>query len=103
MRLDQLLNDIDRYSLIELFGGAALAAVEAALSEKNAKPYVRCLVRDKPVQAKREDLVRQLWLQRLTLHYRYSAICAPTAPQRRSRPSNPTRPAAPPGTCAQAT
>lgn len=53
MRFDQLLNDIDRDALIELFSGAALAAVEAALSEKNAKPYVHCLVRDKPVQAKR--------------------------------------------------
>ena len=49
MRLDQLLNDIDRDASIELFGGAALAAVEAALTEKNGKAYVHCLVRDKPV------------------------------------------------------
>ena len=67
MHLDQLLNDIDRDSLIELFGGATLAAVEAGLTEKNGKTYVHCLVRDKPVQAKHEELVRQLWLQRLTL------------------------------------
>ncbi len=73
MRLDQLLNDIDRDALIELFGGAALAAVEAALTEKNGKSYVHCLVRDKPVQAKREELVRQLWLQRLALYYMYPA------------------------------
>lgn len=71
MPLDQLFNDIDQDSLIELFGGAALAAVEASLTEKNGKAYVHCLVRDKPVQAKREELVRQLWLQRLTLYYGY--------------------------------
>lgn len=71
VRLDPLFNDIDRDSLIELFGGAALAAVEAALTEKNGKSYVHCLVRDKPIQAKREELVRQLWLQRLTLYYMY--------------------------------
>jgi hypothetical protein len=53
MHLDQLLNDIDRDSLIEPFGGAALAAAEASLTEKNGKAYVHCLVRDKPVQAKR--------------------------------------------------
>lgn len=44
IHLDQLLNDFDRDALIEPFGGAALAAVETALSEKNAKPYVHFVV-----------------------------------------------------------
>lgn len=73
MHLDQLFSDIDQDSLTELFGGTALAAVELSLTEKNGKPYVNCLVRNKPVQAKHEELVRQLWLQRLTLYYGYPA------------------------------
>lgn len=58
MQLDHLLDDLNRDALIELFGQAAVLAVEAGLTEKSAKSYVHCLVRNKPIQAKREELVR---------------------------------------------
>jgi type I restriction enzyme M protein len=71
MFITQLLDDLNRDALIDLFGLSAVMEVEAALTEKSGKPYVQCLVRKKAVQAKREELVRQLWLQRLTGEYKY--------------------------------
>jgi type I restriction enzyme M protein len=71
MQINDILDDLSRDALVELFGLPSIVAVEASLSEKNAKLYVHCLVRDRLVQAKREELVRQLWLQRLALHYKY--------------------------------
>ncbi len=72
MYLTQVLDDVNRAALIDLFGVSVVYDVEAALSEKDGKPYVRCLVREKNVQAKREELVRQLWLHRLVTEYKYS-------------------------------
>ena len=46
-------------------------ALEARTRGKNGKAYVRCLVRDKDVLAKPEEVVRQLWLHRLTKGYGY--------------------------------
>ena len=54
-----------------LFGAEAMRAVQAALSEKNGKPYVRCMARGKDFAAKPEELVRQLWLHRLHKHFGY--------------------------------
>lgn len=69
--LTQVLDGLSRDALVDLFGQAVVVAVEANLTEKNGKTYVRCLVRKKDLQAKREELVRQLWLHRLALHYQY--------------------------------
>lgn len=71
MLITQLLDDLNRDAIIDLFGLSAVMEVEAALSEKSGKPYVQCLVRKKDVQAKREELVRQLWLHRLAGEYKY--------------------------------
>lgn len=46
-------------------------AVIAASIVKNGKRYLTCLVRNKEILAKPEEIVRQLWLQRLTQHYGY--------------------------------
>lgn len=46
-------------------------ALDAQLSVKNGKKYVRCLARGKDVLAKPEEVVRQLWLRRLTTRYGY--------------------------------
>lgn len=73
MFITQILDDLNRDALIDLFGLSAVRAVEANLSEKAGKSYVQCLVRKKTVQVKREELVRQLWLHRLVLHYKYPA------------------------------
>lgn len=44
MQINEILDDLSRDALIELFGLPSVIAVEASLSEKNAKPYVECLV-----------------------------------------------------------
>lgn len=71
MFINQALDDLSRDALVELFGLAVVVAVETQITEKNGKPYVQCVVRKKSIQAKREELVRQLWLHRLMFHYKY--------------------------------
>lgn len=53
------------------FSEATIRAVEKNLSEKNGKPYLKCLVRGKDVMAKPEEVVRQLWLHTLIHKYKY--------------------------------
>ena len=55
----------------DLFTHSERNAVIASSVLKNGKRYLTCLVRKKEVLAKPEEIVRQLWLQRLTLHYGY--------------------------------
>ena len=50
---------------LEIFSAKSIAAVEAELTEKNGKYYVRCRVRAREVIAKPEEIIRQLWLHRL--------------------------------------
>lgn len=71
MLVTQILDNLSRESLIDLFGLAPVLNVEARLAEKAGKPTVQCLARNKDVQAKREEVVRQLWLHRLEQHYQY--------------------------------
>ncbi|HRH80873.1 MAG TPA: type I restriction enzyme HsdR N-terminal domain-containing protein [Thiobacillaceae bacterium] len=70
MFITQLLDDFNRDALIDLFGLSAVLNVEAALKEKSGKPYVQCLARKKDIQAKRGELVRQLWLHRRVGEYK---------------------------------
>lgn len=71
MFINQILDDLRRDALVDWFGLSTVRGVEANFSEKAGKPYVQCLVRNKLVQAKREEVVRQLWLRRLAMHYQY--------------------------------
>lgn len=71
MFINEVLDDLSRDALVDGFGLSIVRGVEANLSEKAGKPYVQCLVRNKLVQAKREEVVRQLWLRRLAMHYQY--------------------------------
>src|SRR5258708_6973887 len=56
---------------LALFDETDIRAVEALLSQKNGKAYVKCQVRGKDVLAKPEEIIRQLWVHRLIFHYRY--------------------------------
>lgn len=53
------------------FDSDAIKEIEAALFNKNGKAYLKCLATGKERQAKPEEVVRQLWIQRLTKHYHY--------------------------------
>ncbi len=59
------------FSTTAHFSEATLRAVEKHLSEKNGKPYLKCLVRGKEIMAKPEEIVRQLWLHTLIHKYKY--------------------------------
>jgi hypothetical protein len=53
------------------FSEAPLRELEKSLFDKNGKPFVKCLATGKERQAKPEEIVRQLWIQRLLTHYSY--------------------------------
>jgi type I restriction enzyme M protein len=72
-RADTTLDEIvaeGRRSLV-LFDATAIKAVKALMAAKNGRPYIRCQVRGKEIQAKPEEIIRQLWIHRLTTHYQY--------------------------------
>jgi len=71
MDLSEILKESKAGLSLEVFGEVAIKAVDAALSEKNGKFYVKCQVRGKDVLAKPEEIIRQLWIYRLVHHYRY--------------------------------
>jgi type I restriction enzyme M protein len=61
----------DPFTHTATFTAATIEAVEKTLTEKNGKPYLKCLVRGKDVMAKPEEIVRQLWLHTLIFRYKY--------------------------------
>lgn len=60
---------------LDLFSSAEIAAFEELIQarESNGKKayYVRCLIRDKDIRLKPEEVVRQLYLKRLLMEYGY--------------------------------
>jgi type I restriction enzyme M protein len=71
MTINELLAKSGSQFSTEIFDTKSIAAVEATLTEKNGKPFLKCRVRDKEVAAKPEEIIRQLWLHRLEHHYKY--------------------------------
>lgn len=55
----------------ELFARPALDAINSQLVDRAGRPWINCQVRRKMVPAKPEEIVRQLWIHRLTNHYGY--------------------------------
>ncbi|MFZ3209712.1 MAG: type I restriction enzyme HsdR N-terminal domain-containing protein [Geobacteraceae bacterium] len=53
------------------FTETALQELEKFLFDKNGKPFIKCLATGKERQAKPEEIVRQLWIHRLLMHYNY--------------------------------
>ena len=72
MNLSEIFQDSAIRQHLTVFSEAEKDAIEQALFDKNGKPYIKCLVRGKEVQAKKEEIVRQLWLKRLLDHYGYA-------------------------------
>lgn len=71
MALNDILSDPKSQRSLALFEPGAIRAVEALMIEKNGKQYLKCQVRNKEIQAKPEEIVRQLWIYRLLKHYKY--------------------------------
>lgn len=71
MTLNELLTKANAQLSLSVFDTKSIAAIEAALTEKSGKHYLKCQVRSKEIQAKPEEIVRQLWLHRLIHYYGY--------------------------------
>ncbi len=70
MTLADLLADSKTHTL-DLFPPGTVANVEKRLADKDGKPTILCLVRNKHISAKPEEIVRQLWLEHLVRFYKY--------------------------------
>ncbi|HEY5504968.1 MAG TPA: N-6 DNA methylase [Sedimentisphaerales bacterium] len=71
MTINEILTSSKSQFSLDVFSAKSIAAVEATLTEKNGKPFLKCRVRDKEIAAKPEEIIRQLWLHRLEHHYKY--------------------------------
>lgn len=71
IKLSDLLQDDKSALSLYAMGEAAIVAVEAMLTEKNGKIFLKCQVRGKDILAKPEEIIRQLWLHRLIHNYGY--------------------------------
>ncbi len=67
------LNEILRDSNYDLstFENSEITAIEKNVIEKKGKPYINCIIREKEVQLKPEEVVRQLYAVKLINHYGY--------------------------------
>ena len=73
MTLEEIVGGSKTGYSLEAFPASALLSVRTRQTEKAGKPYLNCLVRKKDVQAKPEEVIRQLWLQVLLTEYGYPA------------------------------
>lgn len=71
MTINELLSNSKSQFSLDVFSTKSRAAVEAAMTEKNGKYYLKCRVRGKDVIAKPEEIIRQLWLYRLEHDFKY--------------------------------
>ncbi len=67
--LTSVLKD-SKYSL-NLFTTKEIEEFESTIFIKDNKPYVTCLIRDKDIQLKPEEAIRQLYLNKLLKYYKY--------------------------------
>ncbi len=71
MKLADVLRLTKNNYALDLFTPATLTYVQSLLFWKNDRPHLKCQVRGKDVQAKPEEIVRQLWIHRLTAYEKY--------------------------------
>ena len=69
MKLVSILKD-SNYNL-SIFNPDEVTALEKKIFLKNKKPYVECLIREKEIQLKPEEAVRQLYASKLIKDYSY--------------------------------
>lgn len=67
--LDHILKDSNYH--LSLFKSEDIKSLESSIIEKKGKPYVKCIIREKEVQLKPEEIVRQLYTKRLIEDYGY--------------------------------
>jgi len=71
MNLADILNKTKNGLFLDLFSATSIAVVEKSIYQRGDKFYLRCQVRGKDVLAKPEEIIRQLWIHRLTAYFKY--------------------------------
>ena len=71
IKIQNLLKSTDKYA-VSVFAESRVDWLEENIIEKKGKYFIKCLVREKEIQAKPEELVRQLMLDKLINEYGYS-------------------------------
>jgi len=69
LSLTDILKD-SNYSL-GIFSESEIKSLESKITLKNNKPYIECIVRNKDIQLKPEEVVRQLYAHKLINEYGY--------------------------------
>jgi len=70
MNLSKLIKSSGKYDL-SIFSSKSIDRIEKSVFEKNKKFFIKCLKREKDIQAKPEEIVRQLMLDKLLNEYEY--------------------------------
>lgn len=70
MQISQLLKSSGKYDLT-IFSPESIHRIDSKIFEKNGKNYITCLKRNKDIQVKPEEIVRQLMLDKLIYDYQY--------------------------------
>ncbi len=70
MKISELIKSNGKYDLT-LFSNESVDRVDDGIFEKDGKYFLQCLIREKPIQAKPEEIVRQLILNKLLVEYEY--------------------------------
>jgi type I restriction enzyme M protein len=70
MELAKLIKSTNKYDLT-IFTSESIDRIEKNIFSKGDKFFIKCLKRDKDIQAKPEEIVRQLMLDKLINEYKY--------------------------------
>ncbi|KAF3982594.1 MAG: type I restriction enzyme HsdR N-terminal domain-containing protein, partial [Methylococcales symbiont of Hymedesmia sp. n. MRB-2018] len=70
MNLSELIKSNGKYDLT-IFSSDAIDRIEQSIFTKKDKHFLKCLKRDKDIQVKPEEIVRQLMLDKLINEYGY--------------------------------
>ena len=72
MKITELIKSSGKYADLTVFSIQAINRIEKNIFEKNQKYFIQCLKRNKEIQAKPEEIIRQLMLDKLLKEYEYS-------------------------------
>ncbi len=70
LSLLEILKDSNYH--LSIFKEEDIRSLESNIKEKKGKPYIKCIIRDKEIQLKPEEIVRQLYAKKLIEHYGYN-------------------------------
>jgi len=72
IQLSQLVKSDGKYDLT-IFSPQSIDRIESSIFEKGGKLFLKCFKRNKDIQVKPEEIVRQLMLDKLISEYGYPA------------------------------